>query len=116
MGLSLRNDNVSWGGGSIIILWILGFLISYVPGRLLYFSILVTIITNRSVTDQFENSMLSVSKRINVILEEIKNGSITNRIGYQFKQSFKRNPIAISLVLGFLLAITLYSVGWFVLK
>ena len=54
MGLSLTSLNPKWElGGAFLILWLLGFLMSYVIGRLLYFSTLVTILTRHLSSDWF---------------------------------------------------------------
>ena len=71
MGLSLTSLNPKWElGGAFLILWLLGFLMSYVIGRLLYFSTLVTILTRHLSSDWFS----TISSTLEKVSEIHKNG------------------------------------------
>jgi hypothetical protein len=116
MGVAVKNDNPSWGAGSFLVMAILGILMSYFSGRLIYFSKLVSILTTHdSLIDSTSPSMIhSAVIKTDGALDCLKNENSLNWIAYQFRSSFAKGSILISLTFGLNVGVGLYVLGWLV--
>ena len=115
MGLAVRNSPPFWGWWLFFVMFVLGTLMSYFSGRLIYFSTLVTILTTYpSIVDPFFPSIYSVASKTMPRLKEIKDENNGNWIAYQFR-SFRQSAIFISIGVGIALGAGLFVLGWLVL-
>jgi hypothetical protein len=111
MGLALTSNFPLWElEGAFLILWFLGFLMSYLIGRLLYFSTLVTILTNYLSSNWFR-TIRSTTAEVQAIHEKYAKQGGWNNFTFQFRTSFQLPALLISLVMGFFIAVILFIMG-----
>ena len=111
MGLALTSESPTWNiSGAFLILWLLGFLMSYVIGRLVYFSTLVTILTNH-LDSSWLFTLRSGTSEVMSILEKISKENILSKFGYYFRKSFQSYSLVISLLMGLGISSVLFVLG-----
>jgi hypothetical protein len=112
MGLSLTSLNPKWAlGGAFLILWLLGFLMSYVIGRLLYFSTLVTILTRHLSSDWFSTISSTLEKVSEIHKKWADQGAYLAKFTYSFRMSFQLSSMVISAIMGLGIATILFFLG-----
>ena len=112
MGLALTSDFPAWElQGAFLILWFLGFLMSYLIGRLLYFSTLVTILTNHLASDWFRTIRSTTAEVQAKHKEFARQGWGWNKFTFYFRKSFQLSALLISLALGLFIALILFVLG-----
>lgn len=110
ISLTFRTDT-PWGWGSFIVLCVLGFLSSYVFGRLIYYAKLVTCLTTRRAVGFFPTPIRDVVRNVQKIFEQyVKAPGKKSPLwwfAWQFRSSFRISSLVLSTVLGVSLAFCL---------
>jgi len=110
-----------FGGGSLIILFVLFFAITYTLGRLFYFSQLVSEVTNRPIIEHERDPLVTscLYQMHKCVVRQLTDyrrkfgwyESFWFAFAYEFRESFKPRPLLVSAAIGSVLAVFLFLIG-----
>ena len=84
---------------------------SYIIGRLFYYSTLVTILVNQLSADWFRTIRSTTAEVQDIHKKLAEQGWLTTKFTFYFRKSFQLSSLAISSGMGFMIALILLLLG-----